>query len=683
MTENVHQLKNANSIELNKPIDYLIFSRVDVQIEWESGGARKAVIIDRKDNSVLIELEPGIEIKRDEKGTMICPYRGKRLVFDILVQSVDNAQLYICEKPKFGYLVNERNKTRSKFENAYTKLKAQIDAETLAGDITFSSARLIDFSWNTISLVLDRDEGILLPNDYIKKITITNADENVIEGSGVVIRSEHQDGTVLAVIEVLELNKRPEIDIHKNERRSERISMRSRDDAFIEFVHPFVGQKVSAYVHDLSNSGMAIILEANQPVLLQGMLIADASLQLPLRPRIPVTLKIRKITETIKENKLHTRVSIEFYDMTATLDKELTAFVQKSVSENLSYIKSEEYDELWEFYFDTGFIYEDKRRQIQRYSELIKATQKKLILSESPVLKKVVYRSDDKIVANGNALKAFDNTLLLQHLQSLKSNSGEGAKNIIRGMTTFFLDLKTNRKVGNRYVCTYYRPDNLFPSLVFGDVATLIDDPDKCWCTEYQFCLKANIPTNFEQNEKIQCRWANDADKGALEELIINAGDIQWLKLESLNRENITNLAVTNEFVDIGLYRYRRLFVAENTEDGSIGYAICTYSSPGMNLSELTNSVKFVFNTNEIAKQKILVNQMIKPILDSYETTEMNDPVLLVKPNQAIPDGFTSEKKYLMWALDLTYIKLFKDNSEHVFANLREFIKKKRALSHS
>ena len=681
MTDTIVDIKKADSVELDKSVDFLIFSNVAINVEWEeTNSVSKGMLIDRHNNTVLVKSDCHAARKKGDKATLICPYRGKRLVFDVFVQSTEEEGLYICEKPKYGYLINERTDIRSKFDKINSDLSATLDAETIIGDATFHTQQLVDFSAQTLSLILDRADGILLPNDYIKQLIIHSDNGVVIEASGVVLRTEHHDNQILVVVELLDLNERPALDIHKNERRSERVEMYHRNDAFIEFDHPFVKTKVSAYVSDLSNSGLSIMLEPGNHVLVQGLVINKATLQLPLRPRVSVSLKIKRITQTVKDQKLKTRVSIEFLDITPALDKELTACVQHSVSDNLSYARGEDYNDIWEFYFDTGFIYENKRRQIQGYSEKIRETNKKLIFSETPLLKKVVYRTDGKIIANGTAIKAFDNTLLLQHLQSLKSHSGEAAKNIIRGMTTFFLDLQANRQVGNHFVCTYYRPNNMFPSLVFGDTADLIGDEEKCWKEEYLFCLQTHPNLEFNEIPGITCREANATDKARFEELIIRSGDIRLLRLESLTREKITNLDITKQYNELGLYRYRKLFVAENLQDGSLCYAICSYASPGMNLSELTNSVKFIFNTENHNKQKLLINQITKLISESYEKTEMSDPVFLVKPNQAIPEGFKNEKSYILWALDLSYIKLFKDNSESIFQNLREHIKKKRAV---
>ena len=65
------------------------------------------------------------------------------------------------------------------------------------------------------------------------------------------------------------------------------------------------------------------------------------------------------------------------------------------------------------------------------------------------------------------------------------------------------------------------------------------------------------------------------------------------MRVESLTRESFLTMKVSPEYQKIGLYRYRKVFVAHDSNISARGYVICIYTSPGINFSELTNFVKF------------------------------------------------------------------------------------------
>lgn len=681
--------KTANSIELSGPIDYLIFTGALISIEWEGTDYYIAGnIIDRIDNIIYMRIDSvgncvSFPVNEGIKGTITCSYSSLKLVFDVMLHNFDlNSLTCECQKPKYGYLINERFNHRARFNLTGGNTYAKIIAYTVNGQMELCTHTLYDFSQNTIAFAIPRSQGILLPRDHIDDIIIYKDNVEIFKSSGDVIRIEHRfddDNVeiVFAVVSLIDPNNRPPIDIHKNERMSGRINMIDRNDAFIEFLHPFLNTKISSHVADLSNSGLSILVENDKYALLPGLYIPEASLQLPFRPRMSVPITIKGVNQSDKLGINLSRISIVFDNLSPQLAKEVNAFVQQSISDKLFDARTEDCAKLWEFYFEAGFIYESKRRQIQDYSASIRDTQQKLLDSESPLIKKILYKENGTIMGNGTAIKIFDNTLLLQHLNARKSHNGSAARAIIRGMTTFFLDSSTNRRVDNRYVCTYYRPDNTFPSLLFGGTTSLIDDTDISWTKDYQFCLPVS-GYNFDKNKPpiSSYREADMEDLSSLERLIIDSGEYGLFRLEGLSREKIINMRVFVDYKLLGLYRYRRVFVStlDNTERC---YAICNYSSPGMNLSELTNSVKFFFSTTDINKQRALLNTISPVIVNSYKATMMREPVYLLATNQPVPDGFKFEKVYTLWSMDLLYPKLFKEKTEAIFHNFKTFLRKK------
>ena len=680
------------SVELSHPVDFLIFTNSDITITNSELNLFLACnIVEREKNIATFKLQEGLAsetvvLKEGMTCTAAAAFKSSQLKFDVAIINFNpRTRTLVCEIPKVGYIFNQRMRTRTRFADTANLLNAELTADTINGTVFFQTENLEDFTFKSLSLVIGREQGLVLPGDFVANIDIYNQDGLIYKGSGEVVRinprSKQQD-ELLVVVQIHDPTTRPNQDIHSNERKSDRVALINKNEGFIEFYHPFAGAKITAQLVDLSNSGLSILVPTDKYALVPGLILADASLQLPLRPRLSVTLKVRGINEQPQEESGTTyRVSMAFDNPTMALTREVSAFVQQSVSNNLYDARPEDDHDLWEFYFETGFIYESKRRQLQGYSEVVRRTQQKLLNSETPLLKKIVYKENGKILGNGTAIKIYENTLMLQHLNAIKTHSGNAAKAIIKGMTTYFLDRYINLRNDNRFVCTYYRPENLFPALVFGETKNLIANDTICWQQDYNFCVRQSKLSVYEHNSSITSREATESDFANLELLLIKSKKYNLMRVEGLVRESFTSMAVFDEYASIGLYHYRRVFVSQDAGTNACCYAVCTYSSPGLNLSELTNSVKIYFSTNLRTEQIALMNEVIQPVVDSYAQTDMRDPVLLLDKELPAPNGFKIEKIYTWWVMDLYYPKLFKDSTDMIFNRLKDFIRKKKAVN--
>ncbi|HKJ74862.1 MAG TPA: hypothetical protein VKA19_12170, partial [Alphaproteobacteria bacterium] len=549
---------------------------------------------------------------------------------------------------------------------------------------------LEDFSFNAVSLYLDRAAGLALPGDSVMSLSIQREDGVLLRATGRVMRINKRshvnddDDTYFVAVELDDPNRPPVLDIEPNKRRSDRVTLSERQDAFVEFEHPFLGVTATMRILDLSNSGLAAVIENPKHALPVGLILPNASLQLPLRSRIPVELQVRAYHVVGGDNEHTCRVSLAFVDATPALIKEVSGFVQQSASELLTDASDEDEDRLWEFYFETAFIYEAKRRHMQPTAEAVRDTFNRLLSSNTPMLKKILYKEDGVIKGHVTAVKVFDQALLVQHLNALKAAGGSAAMSVIRGMTSFFLDQRANLRSSNRYVCAYYRPNNLYPSLVFGETANLIDDPTQCWTQDYRFCVSAEGQLEADiGSPDIVVREGTEADKERLETLLIENGDLDLIRLEGLARERITDQAISEEFDKIGLYRYRRLLVAEHEKTGETAYAVCSFASPGLNFSELTNSVRFFFGPlgRRVRDAQALVDTLSPRLFEVYRETPILEPILLLSEGQPVPKGFVDEKIYTLWVLDLMHVKKFRDATEYIFSHLKNYIRDKLKVS--
>ena len=341
--------------------------------------------------------------------------------------------------------------------------------------------------------------------------------------------------------------------------------------------------------------------------------------------------------------------------------------------------KREDFDQLLEFFFESGFIYSAKRKQLQKYAPNVNRTNLLLLKSDSPIIKKVIFKDNHEIKGHISALRFFDHAWLVQHMTTHNTPGTAIARAILTSIYNFFQDASANKKVETNFMTCYYQPGNLYPEMVFGETQRTVDNPDICGISDLDFCILNDEKIRSKAKKEksvIKCYEAQPADLESLERLLITQGRYFLIRIEGLTAERMTNLEVTKEFDKIGLYRKRRVFVAKHPDDGEAVYAVCNYSSPGCNLSELTNSFRLYYSAIALKHDVETINELSRRVLATYAATEMEAPTLLLDLHQHLPDQFKKIRRYRYWFLDTAHCDILKTVSSSILANAKNVIKR-------
>jgi len=674
----------SKTILLRDPLEFLVFNQEVITLFVDHNTTISGCITEFTDNELVIYLgetenqffSPDLS---GQEFKITCDYRAKRLEFSATVKNYNETSRWIATSiPHQGHLKNYRLWERTNFDFDPAELSAKIEVNTALGPATFHSSALCEFSYTDISLYIDRQQGLILPDDIVDNIVITSVGNTVFEASGRITRIEKENSAqdrLFVVIKLNDPNAKPVLDIEPNKRQSDRYIFEDRNHAFIEFVHPFTGARKIAQILDISNYGVSVVMQDGKFAMPPGLMLEEASMQLPMSGRLNLGLRVKAFTPD--EDAL--KVSMVFVNPTPMLVKSVSNYVQTILSSNLQDATYEDLNELWYFYFETGFIYKEKRRHLQQSAETVKETFRRLLKNNTPLLKKILYKEEGVIKGHVTAIKVFDRTLMVQHLNALKAKNESAAMQVVRAITSYFMDHKANMVAGNRFICFYYRPNNTYPSIVFGEAVKLINNESVCWTFVYQYCLPSGHHETVIDND-IKVAEADYTDLTELESLLIRNREYNILKLECLAREQLVSMTISEEFKEIGLYRYRKVFVAKHAVTGERVYAVCNYASPGLNFSELTNGIKLFYDQENTPSAQVLIDALCETALQSYQDTDVKDPPLLLKTNQPIPASYMIEKNYTLFALDINHTKKFKNATEHVFSNFKEFIKRKKAV---
>jgi hypothetical protein len=591
---------------------------------------------------------------------------------------------FFFRKPPTGVLQNQRVSPRFVLDDTSFCLKAEIKVSSKLGDFTFETRHLVDLSQTSLTLFLDRTQGLALPGDAVKSLTLYRQNEIVLETEGSVIRtdmkrvSEQIGNSYFAVIQM----KREPVPAQwpLSEQNGAWGIRLDRSKAFVEAEHSILrGYGFFGEVRYLSTSNISFSVEKPEIPFVPGMVFNDIYINIP-----PNDLKLKAcllITHCNQEKDQEGKWSMvygKFLGMSIDLIKAVNRLKDGLIDLRLVEAKRADFEQLMEFFFETGFIYSAKRKQLQKYAAGVKRTNLKLLQSDGSILKKVIFKEHHEIKGHVSSLKFFDRAWLVQHMATHNTPGTAIARAILNSVTNFFQDPAANQKVGTNFVTCYYQPGNLYPEMVFGETQRMIANPNICGVTDWEFCVSAeeNGLKAGREKSRIKCYEAQAEDLARLECLLVTQGHLFPIRIEGLTAEGMTTLEVSAEYEKIGLYRRRRVFVAGEPGEGAAVYAVCNYSSPGCNLSELTNSFRFYYSGAGSKPAAGAANALIRHVLSTYRETEMTTPALLLGAGQPLPDQFKKIRRYRYWFMDAAYYDLFKRVSEFNLSNAKEILRK-------
>ncbi|GEM_PF-2339603 len=632
---------------------------------------------------------------RDKNLQVVIGHKSQAFVFpcklmDSFEEAADKTKKkkthFFFSKPHTGTLQNQRENSRFFLNDSSFYLKAEIKVSSKLGDFIFETRQLVDLSHTSLSLFLDRSQGLVLPGDKIKSLTLFRQNEIILETEGVIFRtdmkrvSEQIENSYFVVIKILKEQISGQLSLSEKSGTLGGIRM-DQIKAFVEADHSILqGYKFSGEVRYLSTSSVSFSVEKQDMPFVTGLILNDIYINIPPNDlKLKACIKITYCTpEKDSEGKRFVLLG-KFLGMSIDLVKAVNRLKDGLVDLRLVEAKREDFDQLMEFFFESGFIYSAKRKQLQKYAASVKRTNMKLLQSNGPIVKKVIFKDNREIKGHISALKFFDRTWLVHHMTTHNSPGTAIARAILTSMVNFFLDPSANRKVDTNFVTCYFQPTNLYPEMVFGEFKRMVSNPDICDMTDLDVCIlisEKTEPKSKNIKNKIKCYEAKTEDFVNLERLLISQKQYFLIRIEGLTAEGMTKLEISAEYEKIGLYRKRRIFVAKNLENGEIVYAVCNYSSPGCNLSELTNSFRFYYSETEPKNILDPVNALSEYVLSTYQATEMNAPVLLLGTHQQIPDQFKKIRRYRYWFLDAAYFDLFLSVTESNLSNAKEVLKK-------
>jgi hypothetical protein len=437
----------------------------------------------------------------------------------------------------------------------------------------------------------------------------------------------------------------------QKEFRSDRIELTPSPD--ITFIHPLTKKRLSLKMIDLSGSGFSVEEDEKNAQLITGLIIPKVEVRFSDNVSINCKTQVvyRKVCNEEKRGNW-TKCGLAILDMDLDNNVKLLSLLHQA-NNRYSYIcNNVDLNELWDFFFETGFIYPDKYVFIEANKEHIKNIYKKLYTQSLSIARHFIYQEKGTIMGHMAMVRFYENSWLIQHHAARKSVINKAGLIVLKQIGHSIYDSYRLNAAHLKYVIMYYRPTNKFPSRVFGGAADYLKDRKCCSIDPFAY---THIPISTADAEGIPVGWAlNQAQPEDLMELADYYESVSggiMLNALDLESDQTGDYSLEHEYHRLGFKKERHIF-ALKTEGFLKAVILVNVSDIGLNLSNLTNCIKFIILDKEDLTAEVLT-RVVRHIYNAIGLEELTVMVYPVAFADAIQ--FPYEKIYNMWVLNLRF----------------------------
>jgi hypothetical protein len=207
------------------------------------------------------------------------------------------------------------------------------------------------------------------------------------------------------------------------------------------------------------------------------------------------------------------------------------------------------------------------------------------------------------------------------------------------------------------YLMCYFRPENRFSKLMFGDFAEHLDQPKICSTDLFSYLLytKTGSPPS-SLPEGVQLRPMSSEDLWEVTQFYEQFSGGLSIDAMSLDRRSAEGESIEKVYERLGFNRNIEMFSIHN-RGVLAAVLLVNQTDVGFNLSNLLNCIK-VFVCNPEQTPGAILDTAIQMTLPKFGMELV--PVLVYPPAYIeVNERFDEAKKYVMWVIDAQHVSEF------------------------
>ncbi|ACH39130.1 hypothetical protein Gbem_2117 [Citrifermentans bemidjiense Bem] len=430
----------------------------------------------------------------------------------------------------------------------------------------------------------------------------------------------------------------------------------------IVFEHPLIDKRVNLKMADISGTGFAVEEGEGDSVLMAGMMLPELKISFAHGFSLKCLAQVVSRNAAGGEEEGSVRCGLAILDMEIHDHVKLLSILHQ-VANRKSYVSAEvDLDELWDFFFETGFIYPGKYAHFQANKESIKETYAKLYTHTPQIARHFIYLDRGVILGHLAVVRFYPNSWLIHHHAARKSVSIKAGLAVLDQVSRYLNELESFAFAHLRYVYCYYRPDNKFPSRVFGGFAKKHQDQSSCSLDLFSYAFhhgtgeRAGLPVPWEFGE------SSRFDVAELARFYRHVSGGVMMQAFELYPGGADPEDLAREYRALGFRK--ELYLYSLRKQGSLkAFFLVNCTDAGFNMAELTNCV-----TVMVLDEKVpvgFIESCLEEIARHYDGNEM--PVLTYPFSYVEQNSIPYDKVYLLWVLDLQYSDDYLEYCEGLF----------------
>ncbi len=402
---------------------------------------------------------------------------------------------------------------------------------------------------------------------------------------------------------------------------------------------PFPGvAPIEAGILDVTTAGCAFEYDLREALFPLGSVIPGVTLQFP-----STTFEVgsARVRSSERMGLFRIKCGIEFQPLSSLERAKIYDAIVHCDKPGIRDGSGRSFDELWDFFLDTGFLYPAKLAQLD--CAAVRSTYEALLANPTPLAQFILFEDEGKTFGHVSALRAYSKTCLAQHLAARHGLNGVSLGRMLTMAMVQFQEYQPDIE----WMKLFYRPNNPWPRFVYGSFAQRAADSISVDHRTYDY-LTMPLVAGLD-GVPGQVRAIGPEDEPVLEAWFIEHGRTAQMRAEDFVSGRMGLHELDQEYGALGLHRRREILVYE--EHGrQRGFAALELSSIGLNLSELTNAFRlFLFDDDPE-----VVDGLVAAAVARYAALGATRCVALAEgalSGQLQRLGFTREKEYaaLIW----------------------------------
>jgi hypothetical protein len=420
------------------------------------------------------------------------------------------------------------------------------------------------------------------------------------------------------------------------------------------FVHPFIQKPIQRDILDLTFAGFSVEEKATDGVLMPGMIIPGLEIRYAgvLKMTCDAQVVYRRTT-----GKERCRYGFAILDMDFRSYRHLSHIMVHTGHQQAHLSSDVEMDALWEFFFDTGFIYPKKYHLLQAARDDFKETYRRLYQTDQDIEAHLTCEKNGQIYGHVSIVRAYQRAWMIHHLAARPLNGKHMGLFVLKNLHQFcdgFVRYPSSRM---DHLLVYFRPDNYFPNLFFGGFARDIGNQRVCSLDSFAYM---NHPAGRPKDPLPQGWQLNTFSAQHLPELerfYRNKSGGLLLDVLRLGQTDEEQEPVEEIYRRYGFFRQWRLY-ALLRENALKAFFIVNHSSPGLNLSELLNSITVIV-TDPAGLPWELLTTALNHLTPEYRAESIT--LLIYPAKYPAEQGLKVDRQYDLWIIDTQHGDVYID----------------------